>query len=225
VHPVVVPDANLTVVLATDDALLRRQLVRGLADDRIRVVSAPTGDPPAVVATLRRARAEVVLIDLELAHAGALALLAGLRAAPDVPSLVCTRLVRPRSLRSAFERGAGGCVAGRLHPHRLALALHAIARGEPVLSPALTRQLLDELSAGGTAARPLEAHGVTRREREVLGLLAEGRRTAEVATALALSRETVRGHVKSALRKLGVRTCAAAVALLVAERMAPTLTA
>jgi DNA-binding NarL/FixJ family response regulator len=217
-------ETNLTVVLATDDALLRRQLVLGLADDRIRAVSAPAGDPPAVVAALRRAGAAVVLIDLELAHAGALALLAGLRAAPDVPSLVCTRLVRPRSLRPAFERGAVGCVAGQLRPHRLALALRAVARGEPVLSPALTRQLFDELSADGAAPRPLDARGVTRREREVLGLLAEGRRTAEVATDLALSRETVRGHVKSALRKLGVRTCAAAVALLVAERMTPTLT-
>jgi DNA-binding NarL/FixJ family response regulator len=216
-------DANLTVVLATDDVLLRRQLVHGLADDRIRAVSAPGGAPPAVVAALRRAGAGVVLIDLELAHAGALALLSGLRAAPDVPSLVCTPLVRPRSLRPAFERGAVGCVAGQLRPHRLALALRAVARGEPVLSPALTRQLLDELS-GGAAPRPLAAHGVTRREREVLGLLAEGRRTAEVATDLALSRETVRGHVKSALRKLGVRTCAAAVALLVAERTTPTLT-
>jgi DNA-binding NarL/FixJ family response regulator len=219
-----VVDTNLTVVLATGDASLRRQLVHGLAADRIRTVVAPDGAPPAVVAALRRAGAAVVLIDLELPHAGSLGLLAGLRAAPDVPSLVCTRLVRPRSLRPAFERGAAGCVAGQLRPHRLALALRAVARGEPVLSPALTRQLLDELSAGGTTARPLAAHGVTRREREVLGLLAEGRRTAEVATDLALSRETVRGHVKSALRKLGVRTCAAAVALLVAERMAPTLT-
>ena len=93
--------------------------------------------------------------------------------------------------------------------------MHAAERGEPVLSAALTRQLLRELTSGGR--RPLDARGVTPREREVLGLLAEGRRTDEVARDLTLSRETVRGHVKSVLRKLGVRTCAAAVALLVAE--------
>ncbi len=52
----------------------------------------------------------------------------------------------------------------------------------------------------------------------MLGLLAAGRRTDEVARDLTLSKETVRGHVKSVLRKLGVRTSAAAVALLVAER-------
>jgi NarL family two-component system response regulator LiaR len=84
-----------------------------------------------------------------------------------------------------------------------------------VLSAALTRQLLRELTSGG--GRPLDAHGVTSREREVLGLLAEGRRTDEVARDLTLARETVRGHVKSVMHKLGVRTCAAAVALLVAE--------
>ncbi len=102
-----------------------------------------------------------------------------------------------------------------MRPRRLALAVHAAERGESVLSPALTRQLLRELTSGGR--RPLDARGVTPREREVLGLLAEGRRTDEVARDLTLSRETVRGHVKSVLRKLGVRTCAAAVALLVAE--------
>jgi DNA-binding NarL/FixJ family response regulator len=87
-----------------------------------------------------------------------------------------------------------------------------------VLSPALTRQLLGELAAPLAGAGALGVCGVTRREREVLALLAEGRRTHEVAHDLTLSLETVRGHVKSILRKLGVRTRAAAVALLVAER-------
>jgi DNA-binding NarL/FixJ family response regulator len=209
----------LTVAIAarTDEAV-----VRDLAAAGVRGVSAPLDDPPALVAIVRRSGATVVLVDLDLPHAGALALLAGLRAAPEARSLVWTRSARPGALSPAFERGAAGCIAGPLTARRLALALHAVARGEPVLSPALTRQLLDELAA--PHARSLDALGVTRREREVLGLLAAGRRTTDVARDLALSRETVRGHVKSALRKLGVRTCAAAVALLVAERAAPTLT-
>ena len=210
----------LTVAIAVrNDAAL----VRGLAVAGVRGVSAPLDDPPALVAVVRRSGSSLVLVDLDLPHGGAVALLAGLRAAPGVRSLVCTRVVRPDALRPALEGGATGCIAGPLAARRLALALHAVARGEPVLSPALTRQLLAELAAPHAAGRPLDAHGVTRREREVLGLLAAGRRTTDVARDLALSRETVRGHVKSALRKLGVRTCAAAVALLVAERMTPTL--
>jgi 2-amino-4-hydroxy-6-hydroxymethyldihydropteridine diphosphokinase len=209
----------LTVAIAVrNDAAL----VRGLVAAGVRGVPAPLDDPPALVAIVRRSGSAVVLVDLDLPHAGALALLAGLRAAPDVRSLVCTRSVRPDALRPAFERGATGCIAGPLAARRLALALHAAARGEPVLSPALTWQLLAELAAPHGAVRPLDARGVTRREREVLGMLAAGRRTTDVAHDLALSRETVRGHVKSALRKLGVHTCAAAVALLVAERVAPT---
>jgi DNA-binding NarL/FixJ family response regulator len=209
---------RLTVAIAVrDDAAL----VRGLAAAGVRAVSAPLDDPPALVAIVRRSASTVVLVDLDLPHAGALALLAGLRAAPGVRSLVCTRSVRPEALRPAFEGGATGCIAGPLAARGVALALHAAARGEPVLSPALTRQLLAELAA--PSVRPLDGRGVTRREREVLGLLAAGRRTTDVARDLALSRETVRGHVKSALRKLGVHTCAAAVALLVAERTAPTL--
>ncbi|MEO9176783.1 MAG: response regulator transcription factor [Gaiellales bacterium] len=208
----------------TDDVVLARQLRYGLIDDGVHAVTGPFRDPPAVVSAVRRSAAAAVLLDLDLPHAGALAVLAGLRSAPGVPSLVCTRRPAPRALRPAFERGAAGCLAGQLRPHRVALALHAVLRGEPVLSPALTRQLFDELSSAAPTPGALDAHGVTRREREVLGLLAEGRRTAEVASDLALSTETVRGHVKSALRKLDVRTCAAAVALLVAERVAPTLT-
>jgi DNA-binding NarL/FixJ family response regulator len=215
-------ERSLTVAIAVHDD---RALVRGLVAAGLRAVSAPIDDPPALLAVVRRAAVAVVLVDLDLPHAGALALLAGLRAAPDVRTLACTRGARPDVLRPALEHGAAGCVAGPLAARRVALALHAVARGEPVLSPALTRQLLAELAAPSARSRPLAAHGVTRREREVLGLLAEGRRTTDVAHDLALSQETVRGHVKSALRKLGVRTCAAAVALLVAERMAPTLPA
>ena len=215
-------ERSLTVVIAVRD---HAALVRGLAASGVRGVPAPLDDPPALVAVARRAGARVALVDLDLPYGGALALLAGLRAAPAIVSLACTRSVRPAAVRPALELGAAGCVAGPLAGRRLACALLAVARGEPVLSPALTRQLLGELAASRGVAAPLDAHGVTRREREVLGLLAAGRRTADVARDLALSQETVRGHVKSVLRKLDVRTCAAAVALLVAERMAPTLEA
>jgi DNA-binding NarL/FixJ family response regulator len=180
-------------------------------------LSAVATDPATAVAASQRSGARVALVDLSLPHAGALAVLVALRAVPHVAPLVFTRAPAPVALRPAFERGAVGCLAGQLRPRRLALAVHAAARGASVLSPALTRQLLRELASAPGGGRPLDARGVTRREREVLGLLADGRRTDEVARDLTLSTETVRGHVKSVLRKLGVRTCAAAVALLVAE--------
>ena len=133
-------------------------------------------------------------------------MLAALAALPHVVPLAWTTRAAPVALRPALERGARGCLAGAIRPRRLALALHAAARGEPVLTPSLTRQLLGELAAPVGGGGALGARGVTRREREVLALLAEGRRTDEVAHDLTLSLETVRGHVKSILRKLGVRT-------------------
>lgn len=210
------PQGSVVVVVTADPTTIRA-LDRSLAGQGIRAVASDPADPASSVGVSLRAGARVALVDLELPHAGSLAVLVALRAAPQVASLVFTRSAAPVALRPAFERGAVGCVAGQLPPRRLALAVHAAERGGSVLSPALTRQLLRELASPPGGGRPLDARGVTRREREVLGLLAEGRRTDEVARDLTLSTETVRGHVKSVLRKLGVRTCAAAVALLVAE--------
>lgn len=215
------PVHGLTVLVVGRDSRTASALAVRLAGAGMRVVTADAEDPPAIVAAALRARARVALVDLDLPHAGALSLLAALASLPSVAALVYTESAAPPALRPALERGARGCLAGALRPRSLALALHAAARGEPVLSAALTRQLLCELARPAEGARPLDARGVTRRERQVLGLLADGRRTGEVARDLALSKETVRGHVKSALRKLDVRTCAAAVALLVAERQLP----
>jgi DNA-binding NarL/FixJ family response regulator len=217
------PSRALTVLIVALDAAAGRVLASRLAEQGVRAVTCDASEPAAVVSAARRSGARVALVDLDLPNAGALAVLAALSALPHVMPLASTRHAAPVALRPALERGARGCLAGSLRPRRVALALHAAARGEPVLSSALTRQLLGELASPSKGVRRLDARGVTRREREVLGLLAAGRRTDEVALDLTLSKETVRGHVKSALRKLGVRTSAAAVAVLVAERQAPSL--
>lgn len=211
---------SLTVLVVALEAAAGRAFAARLAGEGVHVVTSDASDPAAAVSAARRTGARVALVDLDIPHAGALAVLAALAPVPGVEALAYTGHAAPSALRPALERGARGCLTAGFGPRRLALALHAAARGEPVLSPALMRQLLRELAEPASGERALDARGVTRREREVLGLLAEGRRTDEVARDLTLSRETVRGHVKSALRKLGVRTCAAAVALLVAERQA-----
>jgi DNA-binding NarL/FixJ family response regulator len=188
------PSRALTVLIVALDAAAGRVLASRLAEQGVRAVTCDASEPAAVVSAARRSGARVALVDLDLPNAGALAVLAALSALPHVMPLASTRHAAP-----------------------------VAARGEPVLSSALTRQLLGELASPSKGVRRLDARGVTRREREVLGLLAAGRRTDEVALDLTLSNETVRGHVKSALRKLGVRTSAAAVAVLVAERQAPSL--
>lgn len=206
----------LTVLVATADDALARRLAVDLAGEGVRVLGAD-GSPAGLAGLARRHAAGVVLVDGALPHGGALAALAALRGAGAPPALA----LAAGPLRPWIEAGAAGCLVAPLRARPVAAALRAAARGETVLAPALVRRLVGELAAPARGARPLD---LTRREREVLGLLAGGRRTTEVALDLSLSRETVRGHVKSVLRKLGVRTCAAAVALLVAEGR-PTLQA
>jgi DNA-binding NarL/FixJ family response regulator len=212
-----VDGCSIEALVVAAEPALAAGLRDALAGQGVRATSSPSAASAHVVSLARRTRADVVLVDLRLPDAGALALLAALRALP-VAAVMFTARGAPDELRPSLERGALGCIVGPVSARRLAIAVYTAARGEPVMSPSLTRQLLRELSSSRGGADP---HGITRREREVLGLLAEGRRTAEVASDLTLSKETVRGHVKSVLRKLGVRTCAAAVARLVAERQIP----
>ena len=119
-----------------------------------------------------------------------------------------------RSLRA----GADGYLTKDQSPPGLARALHGLLRGEAPISRLLTMHLVDEVRRGDRrrelAAMVPDRDHLTPRQLEILNLLASGSTTAGIATELFLSVETVRWHVKSILRKLGVRSRADAVACL-----------
>jgi len=106
----------------------------------------------------------------------------------------------------ALAGGAAACLTRGVGPDALRLAIAAAARGETVLAPELQSGVAREIRLRD--GRPL----LTAREREVLGLIADGRRTAKIAGALHLSPTTVKTHLGNAYEKLGVSDRAAAVA-------------
>jgi len=179
---------------------------------------AEAGAADVTLDLVQRLDLDVVLIDADLADLDGIELTAELAARhPAVPIVVTANATGPREALRAVRAGAAGYLSKSLSPSSLAPALRGVTRGEGALSRRYTATLMRELHRQarerGPAARHVRSR-LTEREWQVLNLLADGRRTSEIAAELVVSVETVRSHVKSIMRRLGVHSRAAAVALL-----------
>src|SRR5918999_279943 len=107
----------------------------------------------------------------------------------------------------ALEAGASGFLLKDTPPEQLAEGIRAVADGDALLAPTVTRRLIEEFARIGPARRtqPAELHELTPREAEVLRLLARGMSNAEIAESLVLGDTTVKTHVAHVLGKLGLR--------------------
>jgi DNA-binding NarL/FixJ family response regulator len=195
----------LRIVVADDAVLLREGLVRLLAEDGHQVVAA-VGDGPALVEAVVRHRPDVSVVDVRMppTHTDE-----GLRAAitarsrvPGAPMLVLSQYVEASYAGDLLADGSGG--VGYLLKDRVARvgefldALDRVARGGTVLDPQVIAQLL----AGQRRHSALEA--LTRRERELLGLMAEGHSNTAIAARLVLSASAVEKHIGNVFAKLGL---------------------
>jgi DNA-binding NarL/FixJ family response regulator len=201
-------------VLITDDQPLIRagfRMILEEQDDIVVVGEAMDGDE-AVRATDELAP-DVVLMDVRMPGTdGIEATRRIVDAHPTARVLVLTTFDIDEYVFSALRYGASGFLLKDARPAELADAIRAVASGDAVVAPSATRRLLDavatRLPAGqagaGTADIP-ELDRLTDREREVLGLVAEGRSNAEIAAALYVSEATVKSHVGRVLSKLGLR--------------------
>lgn len=116
-------------------------------------------------------------------------------------------------LAAAIRRGARGIVTPDAPVERIASAVSTVSSGGAYIAPPLAGRVLDALSDAGSAALPAYAATVlTPREQEVLDLLGRGKSNADIADKLVLSVSTVKHHVSSVLRKLGLRSRVEAVA-------------
>ena len=129
--------------------------------------------------------------------------------------LVLTTFDLDEYVYAALKAGASGFLLKDTPPGQLADGIRAVASGEALLAPTVTRRLIEEFARVGPArrVRPAELEELTPRELDVLQLLARGRSNAEIAEALVVSDTTVKTHVAHVLGKLGLRDRVQAVVL------------
>jgi DNA-binding NarL/FixJ family response regulator len=196
------------VLLADDDDLMRAGLVELLtADPEIEIVSQAATGREAVEQTSRLAP-DVVLMDVrmpDLDGIGATRALA--QASPGVRVLILTTFEQDDYIFGALRAGASGFLLKRARPEELIAAVHTVAAGEALLSPSVTRRVIDRMAQQPTPelGDQTKLDALTPREREVLERIARGLSNREIATALAVEESTVRTHVKRILMKLGLR--------------------
>jgi DNA-binding NarL/FixJ family response regulator len=195
------------LLIADDDDLMRAGLVELLtADPTIEIVAeAATGRQ--AVEQARRLAPQVVLMDVRMPDLDGIAATRELsRVAPDTKVLVLTTFEQDDYIFAALRAGASGFLLKRTRPEDLITAVHTIAAGDSLLSPSVTRRVIDRMASHPNpeidAARLSE---LTQREREVLQLVARGLSNREIAGALVVEESTIRTHVKRILMKLHLR--------------------
>ena len=196
------------VLIADDDHLMRAGLVELLSGDpQIDVVGqAATGRE--AVDRARDLAPDVVLMDVRMPDLDGIAATRDLlRTAPQTRVVVLTTFEQDDYIFGALRAGASGFLLKRARPEELIGAVHTVAAGDSLLSPSVTRRVVDRLAKQPTPdfADTARLAGLTAREREVLAFVARGLSNREIAAALVVEESTVRTHVKRILMKLGLR--------------------
>ena len=194
----------IRVVLADDQVLVRAGFRALLdAEDDITVVG-EADDGATAVSVVRAARPDVVLMDIRMPGLDGLEATRQL-AVDDARIVILTTFESDEHVFEALRAGASGFLVKHTHPEELVRAVRVVAGGEALLSPSVTRRLIGEFAGRPERRDPALARLLTEREREVVGLVAQGLSNDDIAGRLFVSATTVRTHVSRAMTKLQAR--------------------
>jgi DNA-binding NarL/FixJ family response regulator len=202
---------SIRVLLADDQALVRAgfRMILSAADD-LEVVG-EVGDGAEAVAAVRRLEPDVVLMDVRMPVLDGIAATVEIsKAFPRTRVLVLTTFDLDEHVFAAMQAGAAGFLLKDVPMEDLVLAVRAVHAGASLLSPSVTRRLVEEYAARRPKPPPADPP-LTPREAEVLLQLAAGASNADIAAALVVTEATVKTHVTQVLAKLGLRSRVQAV--------------
>jgi DNA-binding NarL/FixJ family response regulator len=198
------------VLLVDDDDLMRAGLRSVLSSDETVEVVGEAGDGRDAVDCVRRLGPDVVLMDVRMPNLDGIAATREVLAArPEVKVVILTTFEEDDYIFGALRAGASGFLLKRTSPEDLIGGLHTVAAGDSLLSPSVTRRVVERMAEqpapAPDAAASTRLQELTPREREVLELVARGLSNGEIATAFVIEESTVKTHVKRILMKLRLR--------------------
>jgi len=215
----------IRVTIADDQALVRMGL-RVLIEDAVDIeLVGEADDGRTALETIRRTRPDVALLDIRMPGLDGLAVLAEVTADPLLAGtrvVMLTTFALDEYVFTALAAGASGFLLKDAEPAELLRAIRVVADGASLLSPAVTRRVIEEFIPRRAAptAHPM-LHLLTAREREIAGWVATGASNEEIAEALVVSPATVRTHVSRAMVKLGARDRAQLVVFALQSGLGP----
>ncbi|MFI0448548.1 response regulator [Actinomadura sp. 6N118] len=210
--------AARTRVLVVDDQTVVREGLLLLLEllPGINVVGS-AADGEQAVAKVAELAPEVVLMDLRMPRVDGVEATRRIKAAhPEVEIVVLTTYADDESIFAALRAGARGYLTKDAGGEQIAAAVETVRNGSSLLDPAVQRRLVEAVAAGEHAGEKQVRHGdlpdgLTRREGEVLALIAQGRSNAEIAGDLFITEATVKTHINNLFAKAGLRDRAQAV--------------
>jgi len=196
---------TIRVLIADDHALFRdglRALLASASDTEF-VGEAATGDEAITLAA--QVQPDVILMDIQMPGLhGIEATRQIVQASPHIGVLMVTMFEDDLSVFNAMRAGARGYILKGAKHEEMLRAIRAVAGGEAIFSPAIATRLMEFFGTMKPKASPQVFPELSEREREILGLIAQGYKNAEIAHQLVLSEKTVRNHVSNILSKLHV---------------------
>ncbi|MEH7828427.1 response regulator transcription factor [Gemmobacter denitrificans] len=197
---------QIRVVIADDHPLYREGVARSLSEDAGILVVGQAQDAPGAVELAERMKPDLLLLDVSMPGGGGLAALRAVMEWDKPPKVaMLTASEEDDVVMQALKAGALGYVLKGVGGRELAALVKDLARGQTYVSPALAGRLLATLR-GGTkqrAANPLDE--LSKREEDILRLVAEGKSNKEIGLTLDLQEKTVKHYMTSILQKLHLR--------------------
>jgi DNA-binding NarL/FixJ family response regulator len=206
----------ITVVLVDDQQLVRAGLRTLLERDRAIRVVGEAENGRSGLSVVRATRPQVVLMDIRMPAVDGLAAtrqIVGDASLRDTQVVMLTTFDEDEHIDAAIRAGAAGYLLKDSAPDELRRAVHVVARGEALLSPLITRRVMQRLAATAAAAKPHLLAELTPREREILYHIGLGQSNDELAEQLVISPATARTYVSRLLNKLQARDRAQLVVL------------